>query len=83
MVAMYVGLNKYADFSTSWEARIKEVEDCVAGSNRHLVEAAKWDSKLKGELVALQNSYDSRESVIWELEARIVEKDGALTRERA
>lgn len=59
MLVIHRMLAKYTDFSSSWEARVKEAEDRVAGYNWRLVEVAEWESKLKGELVALWNFYDS------------------------
>lgn len=38
---------------------------------------------LREELVTLQNSYDSRENIVWGLEAQIVEREGALAWQRA
>lgn len=74
---MYVAIIKYADLKRTWKSRLKEVEDCMTDCDRQLKEAAEWESKLE-ELVDFHNSCDARETTIWELEARMTEKDGAL-----
>lgn len=81
MVAMHGVLIRY--LSTSWKAWVKEAEDRVVGFDRCHAEVAEQESKLKNELVTLWNSYDSRESIFWGLQAWITEKDWVLARERA
>lgn len=82
MSAIHGALSKYAEFSNSWEAQLKEVEGRVVGCDRCLKDAIERESKLK-DLIALHDSRDSWVIVIQELEAQKIKKDGMLAREWA